>query len=79
VKTFSIKKRINTELLIDGKLELYIQKGKWDQIKKITDLLERGELKWRECKQGSLFETTYTTWKERQTNGSLFGKDFELA
>jgi len=48
VKTFPIKIIINTELFIDAKQGLYIQKGS-DQ--EITDLLEEG--KWRERKCGN--------------------------
>jgi len=44
IMTFPIKKRINSELFIDGKYELYIQKG---QIKNSQlDLLERGAENW---------------------------------
>jgi len=42
METFPIKKRINTELFIDGKQGLYIQKAR---IKKLSDLLREGELK----------------------------------
>jgi len=35
VKTFPIKKRINTELFIDGEVKLYIQKYRQDRIKVI--------------------------------------------
>jgi len=39
---FPIKKIINTELFIGGKQGFYIQK---EQIKKLSDLFEEGELK----------------------------------
>jgi len=38
VKTFAIKKRINTELFIDGKKGLYIQKSKEGSDQEIVDL-----------------------------------------
>jgi len=41
---FLIKKRINTELFIERKWELYIQKKRKDRIKKISDLFEEGRI-----------------------------------
>jgi len=47
VKTFPIKKRINTELFIDMKWRLYIQKKRRNRISKIdqdiSDLSEEGK------------------------------------
>jgi len=64
VKIFPIKKRINTELFIDGKQGLYKQKKRRVCIKKISDLSEEGKPKWQEIKcrnenAGLLFGMTY--------------------
>jgi len=37
------------------------RRDKKDWIKKITELLEQGELKQGECKQGTLYGMTYIT------------------
>jgi len=44
IMTFPIKKRINTELFINGKYELYINKGKIKDSR--SDLLERDTENW---------------------------------
>jgi len=61
---------------------IYKRKKK-DRIKKIMDLFEEGrtEMAGKEnagMKTSSLFGMTYITWKERQTNGSLFEKTLNL-
>jgi len=43
--TIPIKKRINTELFIDGKHGLYLQNGIKRRIKQISNLIEEGKLK----------------------------------
>jgi len=68
VKTFPIKKRINTELFIDGKKGLYIEKVWREQIKKWRTSEKKvtkngGKAKLWERKHGSLFRMTYITWK----------------
>jgi len=72
VLTFSIKNRINT--FIDRKQGLYIPIG-------IKKTFQPGEAKKRqesksciENLNGNLFGCTTFSWKERQTNGSLFKK-----
>jgi len=77
VMTFPIKKRINTELLINRK-----QKGD-ERIGsiKILDLLEEGKTEMtRKVNAGmkTAAAMTYITWKERQTNSSLFEKTMSL-
>jgi len=80
VKTFPIKKIINTELFINGKEGLYIQKEGSDQedrMKKKSDLLEEGRiLAGNKCSgsenSDSLFRWTYNYWEEKLFNSNLF-------
>jgi len=77
VKTFPIRKRVYTEMYMDGKKGLYIQKVRRDQIKKWRTTEKRvtkngRKVKLWEWKYGSLFRMTYIIRKESLTNGSLF-------
>jgi len=60
VKTFPIKKRVNTELFINGKVMLYIHEMAERPDREISDLLEEGRiLAGKKCAS--------------ENNGSLFG------
>jgi len=83
LKTFPVKKRINTELFIDGKQKLYIQKWRRDRIEKISDLSEGGRIlvgnKSSGCENSSrLFRWTYYYWEEKLNNGRLFETTLNL-
>jgi len=84
--TLPVKKRINTELLIDRNKGLYVQKvdkerdqeniliKKWIR-KYLTNLLEKGKAEMAGIKNATdCLEWLYITGKERQTNCSLFEK-----
>jgi len=71
--TFPIKKRNNTELLaLEGNRGFIYKREIKKWFKKIFDLLEEGKSETAEKIKRTMFGMTYITWKERQTNGSVF-------
>jgi len=73
VMTFPIKKRINTELFIDKKQGVYIQKGGKEMDQETSDLTGEGKLKRWENLSGienimaACLIWLTIRWKERQT------------
>jgi len=77
VKTFPIKKIINTELFIDRNVGALYTKVREGLDQEISDLLEEGRiLAGNNCggseNSGSLYRWTYNYLEEKLNNGSLF-------